>query len=37
MAQNLDFGNRRLALFGEFRGLTLAVKEYHSPLLRKPL
>ena len=37
MAQNLDFGNLRLTLFGEFRRLALAVKEYRSAAAGKPL
>jgi hypothetical protein len=30
MGQNLDFGNLRLTLFGEFRRLARAVKKYRS-------
>ena len=37
MAQNLNFGNLRLTLFGEFRRLTLAVKEYRSQMASKPV
>jgi hypothetical protein len=36
-AQNIDFGNLRLKLFGEFRRLTLAVREYRSAAAGKPL
>jgi hypothetical protein len=36
MAQNLDFGNLRLTLIGEFRTLTLAVKEHRPPTAGKP-
>jgi hypothetical protein len=37
IAQNLDFGKLRLTLFGEFRRLTLAVKEHRSPTAGKPV
>jgi hypothetical protein len=37
MAQNLDFGDLRLTLFGEFRRLTLAVKEHRPPKAGKPV
>jgi hypothetical protein len=37
IAQNLDFGKLRLKLFGEFRRLTLAVKEHRSPTAGKPV
>jgi hypothetical protein len=37
MTQNLDFGNLQLAVFGEFRSLTLAVKDRWSPTAGKPV
>jgi hypothetical protein len=37
MAQNLDFGNLTMRLFGKFRRLVLAVKDYRTPATGKPV
>jgi hypothetical protein len=37
MTQKIDFGDLAVKPFGEFRRLTLAVKEHRSPKAGKPL